>query len=316
MILTSKEILSAVITAVMSNKQSDRDDACRLIQGHILAVEAERDAREEECERKHAALVHAVSVIQTWHNMGIHESFSASELWDIYWRNAPEMKPIREAMMSSCLRMGEKQRAQIPSHSTCQTRTESAHSAVVPVARAALSSGKTDMSYTVTLTVTEYDALKARIAALEAAENRIRLNRAQVQEMLDYIDLCVVDVETEIIIGHQDVNTEPESGEQMPAGVYMWDGEYPEEGCMYLDPTYVTKEHSMSPELKDFLERQKLALVAANATAAQTVTNLETQVTTLQNDIGLVQQQIAAADQSIVTNRTLIAELTQLLLAA
>jgi hypothetical protein len=43
-ILTSKEILSAVITAVMSNKQSDRDDACKLLQGHILAVEAERDA--------------------------------------------------------------------------------------------------------------------------------------------------------------------------------------------------------------------------------------------------------------------------------
>jgi hypothetical protein len=110
MILTSNEILSAVITAVISNKQSDREDACKLIQGHILAVEAERDAREEESERKHAALVHAVSVIQTWHNMGIHDSFSASELWDIYWSNAPEMKPIREAMMSSCLRMGEEQR--------------------------------------------------------------------------------------------------------------------------------------------------------------------------------------------------------------
>jgi hypothetical protein len=52
MILTSKEILSAVITAVMSNKQSDRDDACKLLQGHILAVEAElaecRNSRQRE----------------------------------------------------------------------------------------------------------------------------------------------------------------------------------------------------------------------------------------------------------------------------
>jgi hypothetical protein len=44
-----------------------------------------------------AALVHAVSVIQTWHNADIPES-QRSELWDIYWRNAPEMKPIREAL--------------------------------------------------------------------------------------------------------------------------------------------------------------------------------------------------------------------------
>lgn len=43
------------------------------------------------------ALVHAVSVIQTWHNMDIPEK-ERSGLWDIYWRNAPEMKPIRAAL--------------------------------------------------------------------------------------------------------------------------------------------------------------------------------------------------------------------------
>ncbi len=37
--LTDKELMSAVITCVMSGKQSDRDDACRLLQGHIRAVE-------------------------------------------------------------------------------------------------------------------------------------------------------------------------------------------------------------------------------------------------------------------------------------
>jgi hypothetical protein len=52
--LDDKEICSAVITAVMSGKQSERDDACRKLQGHILAVEAERDAREAEAEKKDA----------------------------------------------------------------------------------------------------------------------------------------------------------------------------------------------------------------------------------------------------------------------
>ena len=51
-ILTDKELMSAVITAVMSGKQADRDEACRKLQYHIMAVETERDAREAECERK------------------------------------------------------------------------------------------------------------------------------------------------------------------------------------------------------------------------------------------------------------------------
>ena len=48
-------------------------------------------------ERLRAALVKAVEVIQTWHNMGVPEK-QRSELWDIYWRNAPELKQIREAL--------------------------------------------------------------------------------------------------------------------------------------------------------------------------------------------------------------------------
>ena len=50
-ILEDKALVSAVIVAVMSCKQSERDDAVRKLQKHILAVEAERDAREAECER-------------------------------------------------------------------------------------------------------------------------------------------------------------------------------------------------------------------------------------------------------------------------
>lgn len=43
------------------------------------------------------ALVHAVGVIQTWHNVDVPEK-DRSGLWDIYWLNAPEMKPIRSAL--------------------------------------------------------------------------------------------------------------------------------------------------------------------------------------------------------------------------
>lgn len=46
-----------------------------------------------EIERLRAALTGAVEVIKTWHNMG-----GAESVWPIYWRSAPEMKLIREAL--------------------------------------------------------------------------------------------------------------------------------------------------------------------------------------------------------------------------
>ena len=49
-VLDEKEQAAAIITCVMSEKQWERDDAARKIQRHILAIEAERDAREAECE--------------------------------------------------------------------------------------------------------------------------------------------------------------------------------------------------------------------------------------------------------------------------
>jgi chromosome segregation ATPase len=49
-VLEEKEQAAAIITCVMSEKQWERDDAARKIQRHILAIEAERDAREAECE--------------------------------------------------------------------------------------------------------------------------------------------------------------------------------------------------------------------------------------------------------------------------
>lgn len=43
------------------------------------------------------ALVGAVDCIREWHNMGVPQK-ERSQLWDIYWRNAPEMKAIRAAL--------------------------------------------------------------------------------------------------------------------------------------------------------------------------------------------------------------------------
>ena len=50
-ILTQKDLCSAVITVVMSDKQAHRNEAAIKLQRHILRVEEERDQREAECER-------------------------------------------------------------------------------------------------------------------------------------------------------------------------------------------------------------------------------------------------------------------------
>lgn len=51
----------------------------------------------EHIDQLRSALLKAVECIQVWHNMGMPPK-QASQMWDIYWRNAPEMKSIREAL--------------------------------------------------------------------------------------------------------------------------------------------------------------------------------------------------------------------------
>ena len=53
----------------------------------------------DEIERLRVALMKATHVIEGWHNLGIPEGQQA-DLWNIYWRKSPEMKPIREALSS------------------------------------------------------------------------------------------------------------------------------------------------------------------------------------------------------------------------
>ena len=85
----------------MSDARTSADHGC----GHapLFAQDSVRwSERVTPCpyckiETLRAALTHSVSVIQTWHNMELPLK-ERSNLWDIYWRHAPEMKHIREAL--------------------------------------------------------------------------------------------------------------------------------------------------------------------------------------------------------------------------
>jgi len=82
-ILTDKELVGAVIECVMSVTQSNRDLHCRKLQRHILAVEAERDAREAECEslaRDAERMREALTTLR----------LDAQTTIDLYNRNGPQ----------------------------------------------------------------------------------------------------------------------------------------------------------------------------------------------------------------------------------
>jgi len=81
------EHLANVTALAMAGTRAGADYEARL----EASASRERGLRE--------ALVHAVSVIQDWHNMGVATK-EASHLWDIYWRNAPELTPIRAALVT------------------------------------------------------------------------------------------------------------------------------------------------------------------------------------------------------------------------
>jgi len=72
---------------------------CRidLLQAAEVTRAMEAVEYEEKIDRLRTALLDSVEVIQAWHNMGMSGQ-QASAMWDIYWRNAPEMRTIREAL--------------------------------------------------------------------------------------------------------------------------------------------------------------------------------------------------------------------------
>jgi hypothetical protein len=60
----------------------------------LAAYQAQAAGRIQELSD---ALVKAVDCIRVWHNADVPEK-QRSELWDIYWRNAPELTEIRLAL--------------------------------------------------------------------------------------------------------------------------------------------------------------------------------------------------------------------------
>jgi len=78
----------------VSDSQANDQD---VEEASIDELRATRIRQTREINSLRAALVKSVEVIRTWHNQGIPVR-ECSKLWDIYWRNAPEMKQIREAL--------------------------------------------------------------------------------------------------------------------------------------------------------------------------------------------------------------------------
>lgn len=75
----------------------DAGDEFQRLFGYAMELSLALTAEAKQAERLRQALVHSVSLIQEWHNIGMSPKV-ASDTWDIYWRNAPELKPIRAAM--------------------------------------------------------------------------------------------------------------------------------------------------------------------------------------------------------------------------
>lgn len=78
--------------------------------------------------------------------------------------------------------------------------------------------------------------LTARVEAAEkrweSAERwRLHMTGLQIQHIADFID---GDNETEVLVFYAEERKDAETGEPMPAGLYVSLVEYPDEGCVYL----------------------------------------------------------------------------------
>lgn len=99
---SSKELVARWITFELGERCDEYSPHCltcmtwKVFDETDLWPEPQRAADEPNADLR-AALVHAVSVIQTWHNMGVPRR-EQSDMWDIYWRKSPEMQPIRAAL--------------------------------------------------------------------------------------------------------------------------------------------------------------------------------------------------------------------------
>lgn len=67
------------------------------LSGYVETNEVSMKKMQDERNEMRALLLKAVEIIRVWHNQGVPVR-ECSKLWDIYWRNSPEMKPIREGL--------------------------------------------------------------------------------------------------------------------------------------------------------------------------------------------------------------------------
>lgn len=83
---------------------------------------------------------------------------------------------------------------------------------------------------------TALSTLQAELERVKAEleRKRIALTGLQIQHMWDYVD---GDKETELTIALYPEGKDEETGETMPAGLYCWFTEYPDEGRLYLPET-------------------------------------------------------------------------------
>jgi len=61
-----------------------------------LIQQAKSEWCKEQEEKDKIILKKAIILIKEWHNMGIPDNDLAEKTWGIYYKNAPEMKEIRE----------------------------------------------------------------------------------------------------------------------------------------------------------------------------------------------------------------------------
>jgi len=65
----------------------------------LAALEHEVEELRAACARIYGALEKAVSIIRQWHGLKLPDSIE-ERIWNIYFGNAPEMAPIRQALFS------------------------------------------------------------------------------------------------------------------------------------------------------------------------------------------------------------------------
>lgn len=69
---------------------------------------------------------------------------------------------------------------------------------------------------------------------MHSHEDRIIINGYQIERLRDFVD---AEPEAEVTLGAFPERPDMETGEKMPAGLYAWFADYPDEGSIWLPET-------------------------------------------------------------------------------